>query len=126
MREIWVLATPRTSGIVGEDPYILMFPREPLRLAPRKVRISLSNGANHPAELRQFSGFQIVTLPRTETTSSVRITVEDVWPKPGGREACLAKVRVFGRAHVPSFEVVVHRMYDVRAGRPVQAARSLW
>ena len=52
----------------------------------------------------------------------MRITVEDVWPKPGGREACLAKVRVFGRAHVPSFEVVVHRMYDVRAGRPVQAA----
>ena len=51
VREIWVLATPRTSGIVGEDPYILMFPREPLRLAPRKVRISLSNGANHPAEL---------------------------------------------------------------------------
>jgi alpha-mannosidase len=122
VRELWVLAAPLESGIVGEDPYTMAFPRQPLHMAPRKVRISFSNGGSHSAELRQFGGFQIITLPRTESASAVRITVEDVWPKPGGKETGLGKVRVFARAHEPAFEVVAHRMYDAHDGKPVQAA----
>lgn len=122
VREIWLMNVPPQSGIVGEDPYVLMFPREQLRVAPRKVRISFSNGVNQSVELRQIDRFQIVALPQPEITSSVRITVEDVWPKLGGKEAALGKVRVFARPHERSFEVVTHRMYDARDGQCVQAA----
>jgi len=122
VRELWILAAPLESGVHGEDAYTLAFSRVGRRMAARKVRIGLSSGASHVAELRETAAFQIVTLPKAERTASVRIVIEEVYPKTGGSETGLGKVRVFGRAHQPTFEVDVRRMYDARDGQPVQAA----
>jgi alpha-mannosidase len=120
--ELWLQLEPLPTDIVGQNVYMSTHSRVPLFLSPQRIRISFSNGASYTAELKQVSYFQILALPKSQQTLYVRITVEEVWPKPGGREAGIAKIRIFPKKHLPTFEVITHLMYDVRGGRAVQAA----
>ncbi len=120
--EIWVLPQPLERHIAGQNPYMLTYSRAKLLQAPRKIRCSLSEGTSVIAELRKSDYFQIITLPTAEETSSLRITIDDVWPKPGGEETGISKVLAFPHKHQLSFEMDAYEMYDVRDGRPVQTA----
>jgi alpha-mannosidase len=120
--EIWILAEPLSSDVLGQDVYLMTHSRAELFLAPRKIRISLSDGSIVRAELLQAGYFQIIALPRATETQSLRLTIDEVWTKPGGRETGIGKIRVFQHRHSPTFEVVTHSMYGARGGRPVQAA----
>ena len=120
--EIWILPEPLPRHIRGQEVYILVYSRQQLFESPRHIRIDLSNGSSVKAELRRADNFQIVALAQTEQTSWLRITVEDVWPKPGGQETGLGKVRIYSKKHDPEFQIDVRGMYDVQVGRPVQSA----
>jgi len=120
--EVWILPHTLPYDVVGQDPYMMTYSRARLLEAPRRVRCSLSGGQSVTREVPQTYNYQIITFPRTAETNSVRITVEDVWSKPGGEETGLAKVRVYPHRHEPGFEIDVYSMYDAHNGRPVQSA----
>ena len=122
LAEVWILSQPLPRDILGQDPYTLTYSRVKLLQPARKIRVTSSDGATVEAELRQADYFQIIALPKIEGATSLRITVEDVWPKAGAEETGLSKVRIFPRRHDRSFEVDVYSMYDVHDGEPVQAA----
>ena len=120
--EIWILPEPLPRDILGQEVYILVYSRQQLLEPPRRIRSDLASGSSLRAELRQAGHFQIISLPQTTQTSSVRITIEDVWAKPGGRETGIGKIRVFSRKHSPEFQIDVNGMYDVRDSKPTQSA----
>jgi alpha-mannosidase len=121
--EIWILPSTVPGDIFGPAVYTLLYSkRAQLFEAPRRIRISLSDGTGVDAELRQADYFQIITLPQTRETSTVRITIEDVWPKHGGKESGIGKIRIFPRKHPISFEIDTYQMYDVDGDQAVQSA----
>ncbi|HUZ47662.1 MAG TPA: glycosyl hydrolase-related protein [Terriglobia bacterium] len=122
VREVWILPHTLPYDIVGQDPYMMTYSRARLLEAPRRVRCSVAGGLAVTRELSQTYDDQIITFPRTAETQFVRITVEDVWTKPGGEETGLAKVRVYPHRHDLNFEIDVYSMYDVHNGTCVQAA----
>jgi len=119
--EIWILPEPLPRDILGQEVYILVYSRQQVLQAPRRIRIDLSTGFSLKAELRQAGYFQIISLPQTTQASSLQITIEDVWAKPGGRETGIGKIRVFSGKHSPEFQIDVFSMYDVRNGEAAQA-----
>lgn len=120
--ELWLLAEPLPSDILGQDVYLTTYPRLSLLATPRRIQLSFSNQSTYTCELQETNYFQIFGLPAEEKTSFIRITVEDVWPKPGATETGIGKIRVFPRRHSREFEITAHPMYDVHNGKPVQAA----
>jgi alpha-mannosidase len=122
--EVWILPEPLPRDIRGQEVYILVYSREQLFESPRRIRIDLSNGLSVRAELRRTGYFQIISLPQTEQASSLRITVEDVWPKAGGQETGLGKILVYAEKHGPEFQIEAGGLYDVRNGQPVQSATA--
>jgi len=117
VRELWLLAKPLPYDIVL-DPYM----RGGRMATPRKITYSFSGGASYQAELRQARYMQIITLPREETTRSIRFVVNEVWPEAGSQGTGLGKIRVFPKPHAASFQVFVYGMYDARGGAAVQSA----
>jgi alpha-mannosidase len=117
VRELWLLAKPLPYDIVL-DPYM----RGGHMATPRKITYSFSGGASYQAELRQARYLQIITLPREETTRSIRFVVNEVWPEAGSQGTGVGKVRVFPKPHAASFQVFVYAMYDARGGVAVQSA----
>jgi len=117
VREIWILAKPLPYDIVL-DPYM----RGGLMASPRRITLTLGDGAGRRAELRKANHFQILTLAQEQVTSSIRITIHDVWPEAGTCGTGLGKLRAFPRPHAEDFGVSVYAMYDVIEGAPVQAA----
>lgn len=122
VREIWVLSKALPRDILGQDVYTLVYSRAQWFEAPRHIRLGFSDGAAVDAELRQADYFQIITLPQARETSRVRITIEDVWPKPDGKETGIGKIRVFPQKHAISFEIDTYKMYDVDGDQAVQSA----
>jgi alpha-mannosidase len=120
--EVWILPEPLPRHIRGQEVYILVYSRQQLFELPRNIRIDLSNGSSLKAELRQAGYFHIISLPHTEQTSSIRITVEDVWPKPGGQETGIGKLRAYPHKHGLEFQLDARGLHDVRNGKPVQSA----
>lgn len=120
--EIWVEPAPPESGLYCEDAYEFLGSRAALRAPARHVRIRLDGGAEIKTELRQLGDFEIIPLPKTATVRTIRVTVDDVWPKAGGKETGLAKIRAYTYRHKTDFEVLVRRMYDARQTEPVQLA----
>jgi alpha-mannosidase len=120
--EVWILSQILPPDILGADVYNFDYARGQWFEAPRRIQLSFSDGTNEDAELLQTNCFQIITLPHSKQTSSVCITIKDVWPKPGGKESGIGKIRIFPRKHAVSFEIDAYKMYDVREGQPVQAA----
>ncbi len=120
--EIWVLPKALPRDVLGQDVYNLAYSRVQWFEAPRHIRLSFADGDAVHAELRQADFFQIITLPQARQTSTVRLTIEDVWPKPGGKETGIGKVRIFPRKHPISFQIDTYKMYDADGGQAVQAA----
>ncbi len=120
--ELFILAKPLPRDIIGQDVYSMTYSRVALLEAPRKLTCSFSDHSSVPVELSEDAYFQVITLPKTVTTSSVRLTVNEVWQKPGGKETGLGKVQIYPRPHSFSFEIDVYKQYDVHDGAPVQAA----
>ena len=120
--ELWVLAEPLPADILGQDVYLMTYPRVSMLAAPRTIRLGFSSHSTYTFELLETNAFQIFSLPTEEKTSFIRITVEDIWPKPGATEAGIGKIRVFPYRHSPGFEVTAHTMYDVHDGKAVQTA----
>ncbi|MDE3180962.1 MAG: hypothetical protein KGM47_15050 [Acidobacteriota bacterium] len=119
--EVWILPAPLPRDILGQAPYILTYSRQPLFEPPRSVLIELG-GESFPADLYLSPYFQIVALPRTVESTSLRITVEKVWTKPGGKVTGIGKARAFPKNHQLAFEIDVYPMYDAKEGKPVQSA----
>ena len=117
VRELWLLAKPLPYDIVL-DPYM----RGGHMATPRRITYSFSGGASYQAELRQAPYLQIITLPRQETTRSIRFLVNEVWPEAGSQGTGFGKIKVFPAPHPPSFQVFVYAMYDAHAGVAVQSA----
>jgi alpha-mannosidase len=120
--EVWVLPKALPRDIIGQDVYNFAYSRVQWFEAPRRVRVSLSGGESVEAQLRQSDFFQIITLPRAIQTSTVRLTIEDVWPKPGGKETGIGKIRIFPQNHPLSFHIETYKMYDADGDQAVQAA----
>jgi alpha-mannosidase len=120
--EIWILPQVLPRDIIGQDVYTLVYSRVQWFETPRRVQIGFSDGTSVDAELRATDYFQIVTLPRAKHTATVRITIEDVWHKPGGKESGIGKVRIFPKKHATSFEIDTYKMYGVDGDKPVQSA----
>jgi alpha-mannosidase len=120
--EVWVLPKALPRDIIGQDVYTLAYSRVQWFEAPRHIRLSFADGTSVDAELRQADYFQIITLPQTKQTSTVRISIEDVWPKPGGKETGIGKVSIYPRKHPISFEIETYKMYDADRDQAVQAA----
>ncbi len=117
VRELWLLAKPLPYDIVL-DPYM----RGGHMATPRKITYSFSGGASYQAELRQARYLQMITLPRAETTRSIRFVVNEVWPEAGSQGTGLGKIKVFPKPHAASFQVFAYAMYDARGGVAVQSA----
>jgi alpha-mannosidase len=117
VEELWILPKPLPYDLVL-DPYM----RGGKMATPRRVTCTLSGGESVAAELRASKDFQIIALPTAQAAKSVRITINDTWPEPKTQGTGLGKVRVFGQAHSPEFEVYVYTMYDVRDNVAVQSA----
>jgi alpha-mannosidase len=117
VRELWLLAKPLPYDIVL-DPYM----RGGRMATPRKITCSFSGGASYQAELRQARYLQIITLPREETTRSIRFVVNEVWPEAGSQGTGLGKIKVFPKPHAASFQIFVYTMYDASGGVAVQSA----
>jgi alpha-mannosidase len=115
--ELWILAKPLPYDIVL-DPYM----RGGKMAPPRKITCSFSGGSPVRAELRQAMYFQIISLPQTPRTKSVRITIDDTWPEAHSQGTGLGKVRAFATPHAPSFEITAWAMYDAREGKALQSA----
>ena len=122
VQEIWLLAEPLPADVLGQDVYLMTYPRTQLLATPRRLRLSFSSGASHVVTLLEASYFQIFALPRSEETSFVRMEVEDIWPKSGATETGIGKIRIFPQRHLLEFEVTAHKMFDVRGGRMVRTA----
>lgn len=122
VQEIWLLAEPLSADVLGQDVYLMTYPRTQLLATPRSLRVGLSGGASYPVTLLEAGYFQIFSLPRSEVTSFVRLTVEAIWPKPGASETGIGKVCIFPQRHPLGFDLTAHKMYDVRDGRLIQAA----
>jgi alpha-mannosidase len=120
--ELFILAQPLPRDIIGQDVYSMTYSRVALLEPPRKLTCSFSDHTSLPIELGQHGYFEIVTLPKPVETSSVRLTVDEVWTKPGGKETGLGKLRIYPHAHARTFEIDVYKQYDVREGVPVQSA----
>ena len=120
--EVWILPKALPRDIIGQDVYTLAYSRVQWFESPRHIRISFADGTGVDAELRHADYFQIITLPQTRQTSTVRITIEDVWPKPGGKETGIGKIRIFPRKHPTSFEIDTYKMYDADGNQALQAA----
>ena len=120
--ELWILGQPLVRDVVGSDPYLDTYSRAAFYAPPRHIRCTLGDGSAVTAELRAQPFFQILQFAKQHQTASIRIMVEDVWGKPGSRETGIAKVKIFPRAHTAGFTVDVHAFYDVRDGKPEQAA----
>lgn len=120
--EIWILPQALPRDIIGQDVYPLAYTRTQWFQVPRHIRVSFEDGSTVDAELRQLDDFQIVTLSQTKQTSTVRITIEDVWAKPGGKETGIGKIRIFPRKHAVSFEIDTYKMYDADGDKAVQSA----
>jgi alpha-mannosidase len=120
--EVWILPKALPRDILGQDVYTLAYSRVQWFQAPRHIRIGFADGTSVDAELRQADYFQIITLPQTRQTSTVRITIEDVWPKSGGKETGIGKIRIFPRKHPISFEIDTYKMYDADGEQALQAA----
>ncbi|HMD86033.1 MAG TPA: glycosyl hydrolase-related protein [Terriglobia bacterium] len=120
--ELLILAQPLPRDIVGQDVYSMTYSRVALLEGPRKLTCSFSDHTSIPIELGQHGYFEIITLPKTVTTSFVRLNVDEVWTKPGGKETGLGKLRIYPRVHPCTFEIDVYKQYDVREGVPVQSA----
>jgi alpha-mannosidase len=122
VREVWLLASPLPADVLGQDVYLMTYPRTQFRATPRTLRIAFSNARSYSITLQEATHFQMFSFPGDEPTSFVRFHVEDTWPKPDATETGLSKIRIFSQAHAPAFEVAAHAMYDVREGKPIQAA----
>ena len=120
--ELFILASPLPRDIIGQDVYSMTYSRVALLEAPRKLTCSFSDHTSTPIELGEHAYFQIIALPKPVKTSYVRLTVDEVWTKPGGKETGLGKLRIYPRPHGRSFEIDVYKQYDVREGVPVQSA----
>ncbi|MCL2661366.1 MAG: hypothetical protein FWD64_12740, partial [Acidobacteriaceae bacterium] len=121
--ELWFLSEPVPTDVIGQDVYNMTYPRVDKRAAARKVSVLMSDGSTHTTTLLQgVSYFQIFSLPAQQRTKSVRIRIDEVWPKSTAIETGLAKIRVFAKKHTPAFDITVHPMYDVRNENAVQAA----
>jgi alpha-mannosidase len=122
VREVWLLAAPLAADVLGQDVYLMTYPRTQFLASPRKLRISFSNGKSYSLSLEEANYLQMLSFPEDQPTSFVRFQVEEVWPRPGATETGLGKIHIYSQAHAPAFEIVVHSMYDARGGKPVQAA----
>jgi alpha-mannosidase len=120
--EIWLKSAPQQSGLYCEDAYEFLGSRGELRVAPRHVRIRLGANTELAAELRQLDDFEIVKLPWPAKTSTIRVSIEDVWPRTGGKETGLGRLQAYALPHATDFEITVRRMYDAHDGAPVQLA----
>ena len=120
--ELFVLAQPLPRDIIGQDVYSMTYSRVALLEPPRKLTCTFSDHASTPIELGQRGYFEIITLPKPVQTSFVRLTVDEVWTKPGGKETGLGKLRIYPHAHPCTFEIDVYKQYDVHDGVPVQTA----
>jgi alpha-mannosidase len=120
--ELWILARPLPCDVLGQDVYLMTHPRNDFFLAPRQIRISASDGFEFSTDLLQVSYFQIIPLPRPIATTFMRITIDGIWPKEGGTETGLGKVRIFENEHSASFQIVAHSKYGANENTAVQAA----
>ena len=108
--EIWLLAKPLPYDIVF-DPYT----RGGKMQTPRRVTCSLGGGASVSAELSQSTNFQIIAFPRPQTTKSVRITIDEIWPEAGCQGTGIGKVRIYARRARPYLRSLC--LYHVRRPR---------
>lgn len=122
VREVWILGQPLVRDVAGSDPYMDTYSRAAFYAPPRRIQCTLADGSSVTAELRPQPFFQIIQFEKQHLTASIRISVEDVWSKPGARETGLAKVKIFPHAHTASFTVDVHALYDVHDGKAEQAS----
>ncbi len=120
--ELFILAPPLPRDIIGQDVYSMTYSRVALLEPPRKLTISFSDHTSTKIELGQRGYFEIITLPKTVKTTFVRLTVDEVWTKPGGKETGIGKLRIYPHAHPRTFEIDVYKQFDVRDGIPVQSA----
>ncbi len=120
--ELFILSQPLPRDIIGQDVYSMTYSRVALLQPPRKLTCSFSDRTSVPINLGRNGYFEIVTLPKPVETSFVRLTVDDVWTKPTGKETGLGKVRIFPNAHTCAFEIDAFKQYDAHDGRPVQSA----
>jgi len=100
----------------------MTYSRVALLEPPRKLTLSFSDHTRTKIELGQRGYFEIITLPKPVKTSFVRVTIDEVWTKPGGKETGLGKIRIYPHAHPRTFEIDVYKQFDVRNGVPVQSA----
>jgi alpha-mannosidase len=120
--QLFILAPPLPRDIIGQDVYSMTYSRVALLEPPRKLTCSFSDHTSTQIELGQHGYFEIITLPKPVETSFVRLTVDEVWTKPGGKETGLGKLRIYPHAHPCTFEIDVYKQFDVRDGIPVQSA----
>jgi len=120
--ELSILAQPLPRDIIGQDVYSMTYSRLALLEPPRKLTCSFSDHTSIPIELGQHGYFEIITLPKPVETAYVRLNVDEVWTKPGGKETGLGKLRIYPHAHRCTFEIDVYEQYDVHEGIPVQSA----
>ncbi len=70
--KIWVLSKALPRDVIGQDVYNFAYSRVQWFQPPRHVRLSFAEGDTVQAELRASDYFQIITLPQTKQTSTVR------------------------------------------------------
>jgi hypothetical protein len=83
--QLFILAPPLPRDIIGQDVYSMTYSRVALLEPPRKLTCSFSDHTSTQIELGQHGYFEIITLPKPVETSFVRLTVDEVWTKPGGK-----------------------------------------
>ena len=93
--ELLILAQPLPRDIIGQDVYAMTYSRVALLEAPRTLTASFSDHTSIPIELGQHPYFEIIALPKAVKTSYVRLTVDEAWTKPGGKETGLGKLRIY-------------------------------
>jgi alpha-mannosidase len=120
--ELLILAQPLPRDIIGQDVYSMTYSRLALLEPPRKLTCTFSDHTSMHIELGEHRYFEIITLPKPVETSFVRLTVDGVWTKPGGKETGLAKLRIHPHVHPCTFDIDVYKQYDVHDGVPVQSA----
>ncbi len=92
-------------------------------LVPQNVNIEFSDGTSVNAELRLCDYYQIITLPETMVTSSLRIIIEKLWEGSGALNTGLCKVKAFSEPVLANVKVDIYDMYEIKDSELKQSAK---
>jgi alpha-mannosidase len=118
IRELWIVNKATPYDIVL-DPYM----RTANYVVPRNVKVIFSDGTAIEAELKLCEYYQILTLPKTIITSSVKIIIETLREGSGVMNTGLCKVKAFSKPSQANLKVEVHEMYDIQDDKLAQSAK---